>query len=61
MLHTHTLNLSIIIILICKILCSHSGGYEQFYLLGYYAVQFVEINRRLNMSHPSSGPENKQA
>jgi hypothetical protein len=27
----------------CGIWCSHSGGYEEYYLLGYNAVQSVEI------------------
>jgi hypothetical protein len=57
----------IIIIIIVKILGSHSGDYEEFYLLGYNDVSSVESQQtfRRNMSPPSSesknNPSKKQA
>jgi hypothetical protein len=37
---------------------SHSGGYEEFHLLGYNAVESQQMFRR-NMSPPSSGSKNE--
>jgi hypothetical protein len=47
--------------LICKIWGSHSGGYEEYYLLGYNAVSSVEsqLTFRRKISPPSSGSKNK--
>jgi hypothetical protein len=45
----------------CRIWCSHSSGYEEFYLLGYNAVQSVEnqLMIRRNTSLPSSGSKTR--
>jgi hypothetical protein len=48
-------------VLLCGVFGSHSSGYEEYYLLGYYAVKPVEsqLTFQRNMSPPSSGPKNK--
>jgi hypothetical protein len=45
----------------CEIWGSHSGGYEEFHLLGYNALYSVQsqLMFRRNMSPPSSGLNNK--
>jgi hypothetical protein len=45
----------------CRILGYHSGGYEEYYRLGYNAVSSVESRPvfRINISPPSSGSKNK--
>jgi hypothetical protein len=45
----------------CRILGSHSGGFEGFCLLGYNAVYSVESQSmfRRNISPPSSGSKSK--
>jgi hypothetical protein len=47
----------------CRIWGSDSGGYDEFYLLGYNAVYSIESQPtfRKNMSPPSSGSKNKQS
>jgi hypothetical protein len=46
---------------LCRIWSSHSGVYEEYYLLGYNAVQSVESQPtfRRNISPPSSGSTNR--
>jgi hypothetical protein len=46
---------------ICRIWGSHSGGYEEYCLLGYNAMYSVEsqLTFRRNISPPSSGSKNK--
>jgi hypothetical protein len=46
----------------CRIRRSHRGGYEEFSLLGYNAMQSIENMKtfRRNISLESLGPKNKQ-
>jgi hypothetical protein len=45
---------------VCRIWGSHSGGYEEFYILGYNVVYSDERQptSRKNISLPSSGSKN---